>query len=59
MCQDEGEIFPITSDPDTAATTNKFLLPYDLPPTIYDKKGMTFLYFYMFCNDYFICCVVE
>ncbi|XP_060577228.1 tyrosyl-DNA phosphodiesterase 1-like isoform X2 [Ruditapes philippinarum] len=41
---DEGEIFPITSDPESAATTNKFLLPYDLPPTIYDKTDRPWMW---------------
>ncbi|XP_045183449.2 tyrosyl-DNA phosphodiesterase 1-like [Mercenaria mercenaria] len=40
----EGEIFPITSDPESAATTNRFLLPYDLPPTIYDKKDRPWMW---------------
>ncbi|KAL4238825.1 tyrosyl-DNA phosphodiesterase 1 [Mactra antiquata] len=41
---EEGEVFPITSDPGIASTTNKLLLPYDLPPTLYDKKDRPWMW---------------
>jgi len=37
--QDDGEYFEVTSDPSIAASTSKFLLPYDLPVSTYEKKG--------------------
>ncbi|KAH3855032.1 hypothetical protein DPMN_097591 [Dreissena polymorpha] len=41
MCllKDDEETFAVTSDIETAIKEGSFPLPYDLPVTLYDKRG--------------------